>query len=130
AGLLGIQVKENFRNPLASRNVQDYWARWHITLSNYMRDVVFTPLSKALAARIAPAARDHAIALAITAVFLLVGVWHGSGWHYIAYGAVHAAGVAAVHYYTAWLRRTLGKARYRAYEENRIVRVLATILTF
>jgi D-alanyl-lipoteichoic acid acyltransferase DltB (MBOAT superfamily) len=130
AGLLGIQVKENFRNPMASRNVQDYWTRWHITLSNYMRDVVFTPLSKALAGRVGLEGRNHAIAAAITAVFLLVGIWHGAGANYILYGAVHAAGVISVHYYTAWLKRRLGKAGYRAYEENRAIRALATAMTF
>ena len=48
AGLMGIPVAENFANPFAARNMKDYWNRWHITLSLYMRDVVFSPLSKAL----------------------------------------------------------------------------------
>ena len=48
AGLIGIPVAENFDNPFAARNVKDFWNRWHITLSTYMRDVVFAPLSKFL----------------------------------------------------------------------------------
>ncbi|MGH9959752.1 MAG: MBOAT family O-acyltransferase, partial [Pyrinomonadaceae bacterium] len=71
AGLLGIHERENFQNPLAARNVRDFWNRWHITLSDYMRDVVFTPLSKFLAGRFG-IPTDHAVALAILAVFLLV----------------------------------------------------------
>jgi D-alanyl-lipoteichoic acid acyltransferase DltB (MBOAT superfamily) len=48
AGLMGISVIENFDNPFAARNMQEFWNRWHISLSRYMRDVVFSPLSKTL----------------------------------------------------------------------------------
>src|ERR1051325_10363803 len=48
AGLMGISVAENFDTPFAARNIKDFWNRWHITLSHYMRDVLFSPLSKAL----------------------------------------------------------------------------------
>ena len=81
AGLIGIPVAENFNNPFAARNVKDFWNRWHITLSSYMRDVVFAPLSKNLVRAMGPAYANHAIALTITVVFLLVGVWHGVGWY-------------------------------------------------
>ena len=50
--LIGIPVPENFDNPFAARNVKDFWNRWHITLSAWMRDVVFSPLSKFLVAHI------------------------------------------------------------------------------
>jgi D-alanyl-lipoteichoic acid acyltransferase DltB (MBOAT superfamily) len=79
AGLIGIPVPENFDNPFAARNVKDFWNRWHITLSQWMRDVVFAPLSKNLVRFFGPAHADHAIALTILVVFLLVGIWHGVG---------------------------------------------------
>ncbi len=128
AGLLGIHVKENFRNPLAARNVRDFWNRWHITLSDYMRDVVFTPLSKVLVGRFG-IPTNHAVALAILTVFLLVGIWHGVGWNYVAFGAMHAVGVAANHYYTMWLKKSGGK-RFKAYNENPYVLVVSVVLTF
>lgn len=130
AGLLGIHVQENFRNPLAARNLQEYWTRWHISLSSYMREVVFAPLSKWLTAIFGSAHANHAAAAAIVVVFLLIGVWHGVGWHYAIYGAIHAVGVVTVHYYNTWLKKALGRERYRAYHENRWIRAASVALTF
>ncbi len=130
AGLIGIHVKENFDNPLAARNVKDFWNRWHITLSQYMRDVVFVPLSKYLVRSFGPQNANHAIALAILVVFLSVGVWHGVGWQYAVFGAIHAGGVIANHYYTIWLKKRLGKAGFKAYNENRLITAIACGATF
>ena len=129
-GLIGIPVPENFNNPFAARNVKDFWNRWHITLSVYMRDVVFSPLSKFLVGKMGVPLANHAIALTITAVFLLVGIWHGVGWNFAAYGAVHALGVVANHYYTIFLKKRLGRDGFKAYNENRWIHASAVVLTF
>jgi len=130
AGLVGIPVPENFNNPFAARNVKDFWNRWHITLSQYMRDVVFSPLSKFLAHAFGHAYVDHAIALTITIVFLLVGIWHGAGWNFAAYGAVHALGVVTNHYYTIGLKKWLGRDGFKAYNANPWIHAVAVVLTF
>jgi D-alanyl-lipoteichoic acid acyltransferase DltB (MBOAT superfamily) len=130
AGLMGIPVAENFDNPFAARNVKDFWNRWHITLSQYMRDVVFAPLSKFLVRLTGPANANHAIAITIIAVFLLVGIWHGVGWNFAAYGAAHALGVVVNHYYTIWLKKRLGREGFKAYNSNRWIRATAITLTF
>lgn len=130
AGLIGIPVAENFDNPFAARNVKDFWNRWHITLSQYMRDVVFSPLSKYLVRLFGPANANHAVALTILVVFILVGVWHGVGWHFAAFGAVHAIGVICNHYYTIILKKRLGRDGFKAYNENRLIGGIATAATF
>ena len=130
AGLMGIAVPENFDNPFAARNVKEFWNRWHITLSVWMRDVVFSPLSKFFVTKMGIQLADHAIALTITIVFLLVGIWHGCGWNFAAYGAAHALGVVANHYYTIFLKKKLGRERFKAYNENRWIRAVAVVLTF
>ncbi|HEY0163042.1 MAG TPA: MBOAT family O-acyltransferase [Edaphobacter sp.] len=129
SGLLGIQVAENFDRPFSKRNLQEFWAHWHMTLTNYMRDMVFVPLSKALVRRFGPAAAPHCIALAIAIVFLLMGIWHGAGWNFVLYGLWHAVGVATVHYYTLFLKKRLGKARYAKYRENRVIYHIANAVT-
>jgi len=73
---------------------------------------------------------DHAIALTITVVFLLVGIWHGVGWNYAAFGAAHALGVVANHYYTIFLKKRLGRDRFKAYNENPWIRAVAVVMTF
>ena len=130
AGLMGIPVAENFNNPLAARNIKDFWNRWHITLSFWMRDVVFSPLSKYLVGSFGPSRANHAIALTIFAVFLLVGVWHGVGWNYFIYGLIHALGVVTNHYYTIGLKKWLGRDGFKAYNENRWIHAAAVVLTF
>lgn len=130
AGLMGIQVAENFDSPLTSRNIKDFWNRWHITLSQYMRDVVFSPLSKHLVRTMGSSNSNHAIALTIFIVFLIVGVWHGVGWNYAAFGAMHGLGVAGNHYYTVALKKRLGKERFASYNRSRVVHAVAVVLTF
>ena len=130
AALIGIPVPENFDNPFAARNVKDFWNRWHITLSIWMRDVVFSPLSKFFVGKFGIQLADHAIALTIVIVFLLVGIWHGAGWNFAAYGAVHALGVVTNHYYTIFLKKKLGREKFKDYNENRWIRAVAVVLTF
>jgi membrane protein involved in D-alanine export len=130
AALIGIRVKENFDNPFAARNVKEFWNRWHITLSEYVRDVVFTPVSMGLIRRFGVRYANISIAIAIIAVFLVIGIWHGLALHYILFGLVHAAGVIANQYYTIWMKSKLGTARYKAYNENRYINAAAMVLTF
>ena len=105
AALMGIPVLENFNNPMAARNMRDLWNRWHITLSQWMRDIVFAPLSKFLVRLMGPAQANQAIAIAIAVVFLLVGIWHGAGWNFLIFGAFQAFGVVVTHYYTIFLKK-------------------------
>ncbi len=130
AGLMGVPVAENFDNPLAARNVKDFWNRWHITLSTYMRDVVFSPLSKTLVRWLGPANANHAIAITITVVFLLVGIWHGVGWNYAAFGLMHAAGVVTNHYWAIGLKAKLGRERMLAYNRSPWIHAASVCITF
>lgn len=130
AGLIGIYVPENFDNPFLARNMREFWNRWHITLSQYMRDMVFSPLSKYLVRWLGPARVNHAVALTVAIVFLLVGIWHGAGWNYVAFGLAQSLGVVTVHYFTIFLKNRLGRDGFKAYNENRWIRALAVIITF
>ena len=130
AGLIGIPVAENFNNPFAARNMKEFWNRWHITLSHYMRDVVFFPLSKFLTRLLGPSNINHAVAISVAVVFLLIGIWHGVGWNYAAFGAVHAIGVVGVHYYTIALKKWLSRDGFRAYNASRWIHLAAVAITF
>ena len=130
AGLIGIPVPENFENPLAARNMREFWNRWHITLSQWMRDMVYAPLSKYLVGWFGPSRANHAIAVTIALVFLLIGVWHGVGWNYAAFGLAQSLGVVAVHYYTIFLKKRLGRDGFKAYNENRWIHAVAVVMTF
>jgi len=130
AAIVGVRVRENFDNPFVARNVKEFWNRWHITLSEYTRDVVFAPVSKTLIRKLGPKYANLAISVGIVFVFLTIGIWHGIGRHYIYFGLLHAAAVITNHYYTIFMKKALGKQRYKAYNENPVVNAIAMIMTF
>lgn len=94
--MLGVRMAENFRRPLFSRSIPEFWRRWHITLGSWMRDYVFYPLSLSKAAgRLSKAVQrllgkragsQLPAQLANLAVFLLVGLWHGANAKFIGFG--------------------------------------------
>lgn len=82
--LLGINVHINFKFPLFAQNVADFWRKWHISLTSWLTEFVFTPLSIQF--------RDFGkwgLILAIVTNFLLIGLWHGAEWHYVIFGLVN-----------------------------------------
>ena len=130
AGLISIRVEENFDRPFLSRNIQEFWTRWHMTLANFMRDTVFSPLSKMLVRRFGPQSTPHVIAFSIFTVFFLMGAWHGLAWNFMIYGVLHGAGLVVCHYYTNWLKKRLGKKGYAAYQSNPYIRAAGVLVTF
>ena len=88
AYLLGFDTSENFKSPYLSLTPTDFWNRWHITLSFWLRDYVFFPLRRSLARR---SRLPNWLLLAIPplATMLLSGVWHGAGWTYLLWGAMY-----------------------------------------
>lgn len=89
AALLGFRLPENFDWPYASRSPQEFWQRWHMTLSRWIRDYVFMPLS--MHYRRNPVAARSSIVLAMA----LCGVWHGAGWTFLLWGLWHGLLLAA-----------------------------------
>lgn len=130
AGLVGIKVSENFDMPLAARNLKDFWNRWHITLSSYMRDMVFTPVSTALVLRVPKSMSTHAIAVTILMVFILIGIWHGSEMRFALFGLLHGVGVTANLYYSIFLKTHLSPEQRKWYHQNRIIKCICIAMTF
>ena len=87
ARLLGIGLPENFNWPYAARSIQDFWQRWHISLSTWIRDYIYIPLG---GSRHGPLRR---MANGLVA-FGLCGLWHGPAWHFVVWGIYHGAGLA------------------------------------
>jgi D-alanyl-lipoteichoic acid acyltransferase DltB (MBOAT superfamily) len=133
SGLMGISVLENFDRPFLSRNLQEFWTKWHISLSLWMRIMVFTPIVKLLSRRTTPANTPHVIALGVMISFILIGLWHGLSSHYLLFGLSQGIGVAFVHYANLWMRRKLTKEqnlKYRASKGIHWAGVCATYCYF
>jgi D-alanyl-lipoteichoic acid acyltransferase DltB (MBOAT superfamily) len=129
AGLFGIKVSENFNQPFKARNIKDFWNRWHMTLSGFMRDMVFSPMTKALISQF-PKMASHCVAFSIFVIFLLIGIWHGRQLNYICFGLIHAVGVVTNFYYDLALKKYLTRTQLKAYNENRYIKMIAVVITF
>ena len=82
--MFGFNIPENFNLPYIARSVQEFWQRWHITLSNWLRDYLFTPLVIRNRYRGKPG-----IAISILITFGICGLWHNAGWNFIVWGLFH-----------------------------------------
>jgi alginate O-acetyltransferase complex protein AlgI len=111
ARLLGLEMMMNFRTPYFSESPQEFWRRWHISLSTWFRDYVYIPLGG-----------NHASAPRVAAntmiVFLASGLWHGADWRFVLWGGIHGAYLVA--------QRWLGVASAPATGARRWLRIFVT----
>lgn len=82
--LLGFRITKNFNYPYFAQNIADFWRRWHISLTTWVTDYVFTPLTMKFGAW-----GKFGLILAITANFFILGLWHGANWTFILFGIWH-----------------------------------------
>jgi len=128
ASLFGIRMPENFDRPYLSRNMIEYWTRWHRTLGFWIRDYVFTPLYKAIAGHWPQKAASLAF-LCYFVAFFLAGVWHGSTWNFIIFGVLNGLGSSATKLWETFLVRKVGRPGLRSYLQNASVRAAAIFIT-
>lgn len=85
AKLFGFELLSNFKFPYFSRDIPEFWRRWHISLSSWFRDYLYIPLGGSKAGKLI-AVRNVFI------VFLVSGLWHGASWNFVVWGGIHASG--------------------------------------
>jgi alginate O-acetyltransferase complex protein AlgI len=84
--LFNINLPDNFNSPYKAINIQDFWRRWHMTLSRWLRDYVYIPLG-------GNRSGENQTFRNIFLTFLIGGIWHGAGWQFIAWGTLHGLGI-------------------------------------
>jgi D-alanyl-lipoteichoic acid acyltransferase DltB (MBOAT superfamily) len=93
AKLLGFQFPRNFDRPYAARSIQDFWRRWHMTLSRWLRDYLYIPLG-------GNRKGERRTYLNVLVTMTLGGLWHGAAWTFVLWGAFHG-GLLALHQWRA-----------------------------
>lgn len=100
--LLGIELPENFRRPYLAINLAEFWRRWHISFSEWLRDYLFDSLPKSRRFTVL----SYSAAFVVT--FLLGGLWHGIGWNFAIWGLLHGIALSVVF---VWRRSRSGHAK-------------------
>lgn len=116
AQIFGIRLTENFKQPYFSRSVTEFWQRWHISLSTWLRDYLYFPLARKLRS---PQLRW----LALFFTFLVSGLWHGAAWTFVVWGALHGLYLVA----ELWFKNTRGAGNT---QPGRLVEILQSLATF
>ena len=112
AELCGMRtMPENFNRPYLARNIQDFWGRWHLSFSHWMRDYVFMPLNLAVHRNLPMSIQGLGLGLSVLGTFVLVGAWHGTTVEFLIFGVLHGAAVIVVSVTGEGLKRVLGRQR-------------------
>ncbi|HUN45177.1 MAG TPA: MBOAT family O-acyltransferase [Stellaceae bacterium] len=129
--LFNQELPENFDRPFTARNFLDFWGRWHMTLSEWFKIYVFTPLLKALATRFdSAAALPFLGVLAFFVTFLVMGMWHGTTSVFLVYGLLMGAGASVNKWWQIALAGRLGKRGYKALGNHPLYAGFCRGLTF
>jgi alginate O-acetyltransferase complex protein AlgI len=105
--LFGIRLPVNFRSPYKAASIIEFWRRWHITLSRFLRDYLYIPLG---GNRLGEQRRYINLMLTM----LLGGLWHGAGWNFLIWGGLHGLYLCANHLWQAWRGADVSRAEASA----------------
>jgi alginate O-acetyltransferase complex protein AlgI len=97
--MLGLELPANFRYPYIARNIAEFWQRWHISLSRWIRDYIYIPLGGGRRGLLLKTVN-------LSIAMFLCGLWHGAAWHFGLWGLYHGFGLAA---HSLWERTALGR---------------------
>jgi D-alanyl-lipoteichoic acid acyltransferase DltB (MBOAT superfamily) len=128
AALVGIKMPENFNKPYLARNVIDFWARFHMTLTHWIRDYIFTPLYKyGTEKQWMPA--NRLAYLCFFVALLLAGIWHGSSWNFVVFGFLHGSAVSINKIWEDRIVRRRGRPGLREYMKSPKIRAVSITAT-
>jgi len=96
--MMGIDLMQNFKSPYLAENIQDFWRRWHISLSTWFRDYVYIPLGGS------KVDSSYRRSFNIIVTFVVSGFWHGANWTFVIWGALHSVFYFIQTYYSKYLK--------------------------
>ena len=120
AYMLGFALPDNFNFPYLATSLQDFWKRWHISLSSWLRDYVYIPMG---GNRGGTSGKYKNLLLTM----LIGGLWHGAAWHFVIWGGIHGSGLIINHWYS---NKVAAHPSLQKLHERKLAIVLSTLLTF
>jgi D-alanyl-lipoteichoic acid acyltransferase DltB (MBOAT superfamily) len=116
--LLGFRLPANFNSPYRAQSLIDFWRRWHITLSDWLRDYVYVSLGGLRKRRIN-------LYRNLVLTFLIAGLWHGAAWTFVLWGGLHGLGLSVNHWWEARRRKNKRKPRQQLW-----IKIVCIVATF
>ncbi len=127
--LLGIDLPENFNRPYLKNNLTQFWNNWHITLTQWFRAYFFNPFTRSLRSNYKTLSVGWLILITQLSTMLLIGLWHGITWNFVAWGAWHGLGLFVQNRFSDWVKPRLSglqaKPRWQTFFNG-----FNTVLTF
>ena len=117
--ILGFKIPLNFNKPFFATSPADFWRRWHISLSSWVKDYLFIPIVYR------KIGSDLVLILGVLFAFLLLGLWHGAGWNFIIFGLIHGIYVA----FETYIRKSSPKFANNRFFKTRIGRIVSILFT-
>jgi alginate O-acetyltransferase complex protein AlgI len=131
ARLMRLRLPENFNRPFSATSFIEFWNRWHITLSSWLKTYVYNPLLIALMRRIPSTSAEPFLGVfSFFVTFFLIGVWHGRTKEFVIYGLLLGVGVAINKLWQIGLARAMGRKSYKEMTKNPFYVTSARGLTF
>jgi D-alanyl-lipoteichoic acid acyltransferase DltB (MBOAT superfamily) len=131
ARLMRVQLPENFNRPFSAASFMDFWTRWHITLSNWLKTYVYNPLLTALMQRItASTLQPYLGVFCFFVTFFLIGIWHGRTSEFLVYGLLLGGGISINKLWQVLLSQRFSSKRYKALAKEPLYIAFGRGLTF
>jgi D-alanyl-lipoteichoic acid acyltransferase DltB (MBOAT superfamily) len=121
AMMLGYSLPDNFNLPYMASSLTDFWKRWHISLSTWLRDYLYIPLGGGRCSRTRKSFN-------LLTTMLLGGLWHGAAWHYVIWGGFHGLGLIVNHAYDGLASRSTALSAFHASRMGKLVSAAITLL--
>ena len=131
--MFGIALPFNFLSPFKAKNISEFWRCWHMTLSKFVREYLYNPISLLLT-RYAIGKNFGHIGVFVLSIFIppmiafiCVGLWHGAGWNFILFGVLHGVYIVI---HNIWVKGSNMIPKYKKIKETNIIKIISRFITF
>lgn len=131
ARLVGMDLPENFNYPFLKRNLQQFWANWHMSLTTWLTDYIYWPLARRF--RRIKRLRQRPVTtsnICIICTFFVCGAWHGDGLNFVLWGLYHGIGLAILNIYTHIVKKYFSLKWKKAVNKSKSGYAISTFVTF
>ena len=125
--LMGIRIRENFNSPFIAKNIQEFWERWHISLSSFVKDYVFSPMIKVIF-KLPATVQPTLVMASYFFTMILIALWHGTTVGFLVFGLVHGAALLFIQVKQKYVRNLSLFSNVKATRIS--INILSPVLTY